>query len=194
MIANPLETAMRLVLNDRRIFWMPQEIINKSDWSEFRKALGKNDKARLASFLELAEKTINGHLTKEQDNRRKRNLEDAKALLINLKTHVDKGSPLVRNLVDHLDTFGPLRPNLPNMEDFGKVIEGHGRPTAEQFFLYKIQKEQAQHRRDALIALFEVVKELYEQHVNPLEIAFFVRKVDSLTQIVEVLKWSPSKR
>lgn len=188
MIANPLETAMRLVLNDRRIFCMPQEIISKSDWLEFRKALGKNDKARLASLLGSAEKTIAAHLNKEQDNRRKRNLEDAKALLTSLKTHVDKDSPLVRDLADHLDAFGPLRPNLPNMEDFGKVIEGHGRPTAEQFFRYKIQKEKEQRRRDALVALFEVVKELYEQHVSPLEIAFFVRKVDSLTQIVEVLK------
>jgi hypothetical protein len=193
MTANPLEAAMRLVLNDRRVFWMPQEIISKSDWSEFREALERNDKDRLTSVLESAGKTITVRINEEQDNKRKENLEEAKALFTGLKTHVDEGSPLVRDLVDQLDTFGPLRSNLPNMEDFGKVIEGYGRSTAEQFFLYKIQKEKSPRRRDALIALFEVVKELYEQHVSPLEIAFFVRKVDSLTQIVEVLKWLPSK-
>jgi len=78
------------------------------------------------------------------------------------------------------------------MEDFGKVVEGHGRPIAEQYFLYKIQKEKDQRRRTALAGLFEVVKGLYDQRVDPLEIAFFVRKIESLTQIVEVLKCQPT--
>ncbi|MFQ5802020.1 MAG: hypothetical protein ACE5JQ_03875 [Candidatus Methylomirabilales bacterium] len=193
MTSNPIEAAMHRVLNDRRIFWMPQELIDRANWSEFREALWRDDKSRAAAVLESAEKMLTTRINNERDNTRRSHLEDAKALLIGLKTYVNEGSVLVRDLAQRLDTFGPLRPNLPNMEDFGKVIEGHSRPTAEQFFLYKIQKEKHNRRRDALAALFEVVKGLYGQRVDPLEIAFFVRKVESLTQIVEVLRWQASR-
>ncbi len=192
MTANPIEAAMRHVLNDRRIFWMPQELIDKVKWSEFREALRKGDMVSATSVLDSAEKAITSRISNERDATKRKHLEDAKALLLGLKNYTAKGSVLVRGLADQLDAFGPLRPNFPNLEDFGKVIEGHSRAIAEQFFLYKIQKEKDQRRCDALAALFEAVKELYDKHVNPLEIAFFVRKVESLTQIVEVLKWHPS--
>lgn len=192
MTANPIEAAMRHVLNDRRIFRMPQELIDKVKWSEFREALRKSDMARAASVLDSAEEAITTRIINERDTARKKQLEQAKALLHGLKNYTAKGSVFVRDLADQLDAFGPLRPNVPNMEDFGKVIEGHSRAIAEQFFLYKIQKEKDHRRRDALAALFEAIKELYDKHVNPLEIAFFVRKVESLTQIMEVLKCRPS--
>lgn len=193
MTASPLEIAMRRVLNDRRIFWMEHEVIDKAKWSGFREALCRDDRSEAASVLESAQKPLTSRIRDERDSIRKKHLEDAKTLLIGLKFHVNEGSILARNLAEQLDTFGLLRPNMPNMEDFGKVIEGHGRPIAEEFFLYKIQKEKDNRRRNALAALLEVVKGLYEQRVNPLEIAFFVRKVESLIQIVEVLKWQPSK-
>lgn len=188
MTTNPLETAIRRVLNDRRIFWMPQEIIGKSEWSEFRQALHGDDKSHASQVLKSAEKRLIRCVSNEQNDRRRGHLENAKRLLTGLKKHVNGGSVCAQNLAYQLDAFGPLRSNLPNMEDFGKVIERHGRPTAEQFFLYKIQKENNNRRRYALTALWEVVKGLYDQRVNPLEIAFFVRKVESLAQIVEVLK------
>lgn len=192
MTANPLEVAIRRVLNDRRIFWMPQELIAKSMWLEFREALRKNDKSLVASILESAEQAITARINSERDNDKRKYLEDSKRILIGLKVYVDRDSALVRDLANQLDTFGPLRSNLPNMEDFGKVIEGHSRPLAEQFFLYKIQKEKDNRRRDGLAAFLEVIKGLYEQRVNPLEIAFFVRKMESLSQIVEVLKCQTS--
>lgn len=188
MTANPLEVAVRRVLNDRRIFGMPQELIAKLKWSEFREALRQTDKGRVASILESAEQAITARINSERDKDERRHLEDSKRILIGLRSHVDRGSVLVRDLADQLDNFGPLRSNLPNMEDFGKVIEGHSRRLAEQFFLYKIQKEKNARRRDSLTASFEVIKELYEQRVDPLEIAFFVRKMESLSEIVEVLK------
>ena len=52
-------------------------------------------------------------------------------------------TPLVRNLVQPLNNFGPLLSNLSKneLDDYGRVIEGHNRTTVEQFFLYKIHKE-----------------------------------------------------
>ena len=35
MTANPLEAAIRRVLNDQADVWMPQELVNKEKWSEF---------------------------------------------------------------------------------------------------------------------------------------------------------------
>ncbi len=193
MTVNPIESAMRRVLNDRRIFWMPQELINKSQWAQFRRALENADMNMAVPVLDAAEKAVIARIKNERDNKKRSHLEDAKAVLTGLRNYANEGSILVRNLVDRLDTFGTLRPNFPNMEDFGKVIEGYSRAIVEQFFLYKIDKEKDQRRRDALAAIFEVVKELYSQHVDLLEIAFFVRKLESLTQIVEVMKWHPSK-
>ena len=195
MTAKPLEAAIRRVLNDRRILWMPQELINKERWSEFCEALRGNDKAMAFSILDSAEKTITTRINNERDNTKKRHLEDAKRVLLGLKAHVNNESPLVRNLVDQLDNFGPLLSNLSKneLDDYGRVIEGHNRTTVEHFFLYKIHKEKNDRDRGAHTSLFQVVQALYDQHVDFLEIAFFVRKLDSLTQIVEVLKWQPSK-
>jgi hypothetical protein len=193
MTANPVETAMRRVLNDRRVFWMPEVLIHGAKWSEFREALNTEDRSRATAILESTEKTLAGRIQNERDDTRKKHLEESKKLLSGLKLHVDKQSALIRDLVQRLDTFGPLRPNFPSMEDFGKVIEGYSRSTAEQFFLYKIQKEKDNRRREAVAAIFDIVKDLYEKRTDPVEIAFFVRKLDSLTQIVEVFKWQPSK-
>lgn len=186
MTANPLEEAMRRVINDRRIFWMPQELISKTEWEKLREAVYRSDSDTGRQVLTAAKDALAAKLKVERDQERKRDLEADKALLERLEVHIQADSS--RRLLELLESFGPLRANLPNIEDFGKVIEGHSRPVAEQFFLYKIQKEKDQRQRQALMALFEEVKRLYDQHVEPLEIAFFVRKVDSLTQLVEVLQ------
>ncbi len=188
MTANPLEEATRRVLNDRRIFWMPQELINKAEWVKIREAFSRSDSLVTLKVIAQAKDNLAKKISAEKDPKEKQHLEEARRLLNGLEDQVRKASPTVRQLLEQLESFGPLVCNLPNLEDFGKVIEGHGRPTAEQFFLYKIQKEKDQRRRQALTALFEVLRELYDRRVEPLEIAFFVRKIDSLTQLVEVLK------
>jgi len=188
MTANPLEEAICRVLNDRQIFWMPQELIAKVEWAEVKKSLTQSDRDTALRLIEGCKERIDKKIEAEGDNKKKLNLQEDKKLLVGLEAKIKEDAPSVRQLTQVLESFGSIRCNLPNMEDFGKVIEGYGRPTAEQFFLYKIQKEKDRRRRQALIALFEVVKELYDWRIDPLEIAFFVRKIDSLTQLVEVLK------
>ena len=90
-----------------------------------------------------------------------------------------------------LDRYGLVKSNLPSssvLEDFGKVIENHNRSTVEQYFLYKIDKERNRFRRKALKKALEYLKELYAMKLDTLEIAFFIRKLDSLTQFMEVIK------
>lgn len=187
MTDNPLDVAICKALNDRRIFWMPQVLIDKNHWAKFKEATEKGDKDTALQIVGEAKVKIQALISKESDSGKKNHLKDAQKLLAGLETNTCSNSSFVQNLVNQLDCFGPIKPNLPNMEDFGKVLEGYSRPTAEQFFLYKIQKEKYPRKKKALSAIFEVVKDLYEARIEPLKIAFFIRKIDSLTQIVEVL-------
>lgn len=189
MTTDPLEAAIKRVLNDRRIFWMPQELIGKADWARLHK-IYQSDRQTALQIVETAK----GNLAKMTFPKREFR-DEAESLLTGLQTKIQQGSQLAKNVLEQLNEFGPLKCNLSKneLEDFGKVIEGHGRPLVEQFFTYKMQKEKDQRRRQALAALFEVVRELYDCHVEPLEIAFFVRKIDSFTQLVEVLRDGSSR-
>ncbi|GAI24746.1 unnamed protein product, partial [marine sediment metagenome] len=88
---------------------------------------------------------------------------------------------------DKLDSFGLVECKLPNMEDYGKVIENHNRSTVEQYFLSKIDRARGYQKR-ALRKTLEYVMELYAMNLDILEIAFFIRKLNSLTQFMEVIK------
>lgn len=188
MTVSPIDYAIRKALNDRRIFWMPQKLIDKTNWSNLKLSIKSGKTDDVQNILSKAENAVCNLINHERNLRKRRYLEDAKKLLAGFKTKIGQRSPFVTRMLDMLDEFGPLLSNLPNMEDFGKVIEGYNYSTAEQFFLYKIQKERNGRKKDALCALIEIVKELYESRANPIEIAFFVRKIDSLPQIMEVLQ------
>lgn len=187
MTASPLEDAMRRVLNDRRIFWMPQELIGKADWAKLRDALSRDDSDSALGVVASAKDGLVRRINAERDSTKRQHLEGAGQLLDGLGAKIKQAPTSINRVLDMMESFGPVRCNLPDTEDLGKVIEGYGRPTVEQFFSYKIQKERDQ-RRQALAALFEEVRRLYDQHVEPTEIAFFVRKIDSLNQFVEVLR------
>jgi hypothetical protein len=189
MISNPLEEAICRVVNDRRIFSMPQELITKPEWIKLNMALKHSNKNAALEIIERSKDSLVRRIETEKDAKKNRRLSACQELLNNFATKIEQGSPIMEQLLERMESFGPIRCNLPNMEDYGKVIEGYGRPTAEQFFLSKIKKERNQQRSRALEALLGVVRVLYDQRVDPLEIAFFVRKIDSLTQLVEGLKW-----
>ncbi len=188
MTASPLEEAMRRVLNDRRIFWMPQELIGKADWAKLKDALSTEDSDTALGVVASAKDGLEKKINAERDPTRRQHLEGAQQLLDGLGAKIQQAPSSINRVLDLMESFGPVRCNLPDTEDLGKVIEGYGRPTVEQFFSYKIQKEGNQQRRHALAALYEEVRRLYDQHVEPIEIAFFVRKIDSLNQLVEVLR------
>lgn len=140
MTVSPLDHAIRKALNDRRIFWMPQKLIDRADWSNLKLSIKKGKTDDVQSILSAAENAVCNLISSEGNPRKRGYLQDAKKLLTGLKTKIGQQSPFVTHVFDMLDEFGPLLSNLPNMEDFGKVIEGYNYSTAEHFFLYKIQK------------------------------------------------------
>lgn len=188
MTVSPLDHAIRKALNDRRIFWMPQKLIDRADWSNLKLSIKKGKTDDVQSILSAAENAVCNLISSEGNPRKRGYLQDAKKLLTGLKTKIGQQSPFVTHVFDMLDEFGPLLSNLPNMEDFGKVIEGYNYSTAEHFFLYKIQKAKSKKQKDALSVLLGIVQQLYATRVDPLQIAFFVRKIHSLPQIMEVLQ------
>jgi len=84
MTTSPLQAAMRRVLNDRRIFWMPQELVAKARWAEFRDALNRNQKTGAMAVLEAAEQAVTTRIRNERDAQSRKHLEDGRTLLMNL--------------------------------------------------------------------------------------------------------------
>jgi len=196
MTAKTLDEIMRSVLNDSDIFSTPYDketrsnlplLFESEEWKKLKDIFDKRDKN---SFNSIIEKRCQGLEQKERDaNRwRKNKIREIINLGQSLKKAYDQKPHILEQLFDKLDSFGIIECKLPNMEDYGKVIENHNRSTVEQYFLYKIDKEKNKFRRKALKKTLEYLKELYTMKLDTLEIAFFIRKLDSLTQFMEVIK------
>ena len=94
-------------------------------------------------------------------------------------------------LFDNLDWYGLVECKLPkpsSMDDYGKVIERYDLSIVEHFFVDKISKESNPYRQKALRKLLEYVKELYDLNISVEEIAYFVRKLDSLEKYWEIIE------
>lgn len=196
MTTKTLDDVMRRILNDFDIFSPPYDRNAKSAipllfetgvWKQLNEAFEKRDKN---SFNSIVDNQCQKLQQKEQNaNRwRKNKIRDTIELGKSLKKAYDQKSYILEQMFDKLDSFGIIECKLPNMEDYGKVIENHNPSIVEQFFLYKIDKENDKFKRKALKKTLEYVKELYAMNLDILEIAFFIRKLNSLTQFMEVIK------
>ena len=107
MTANPLEEAMRRVLNDRRIFWMPQELIGKADWAKLRDALSGDDSDTALRVVASAKGGLATKINVERDPRNRQHLESAQQLLNGLEAKI-RQAPSSVNRVPRVD--GQLRP------------------------------------------------------------------------------------
>jgi len=190
-----MDTILKKILNDRDIFYHEKEIFTKSEWNWLReKFINKN----LEEYKNIIQGKINEYnqkINQATNNKEKEKFQRAKKLcqnLINAIPESDKsGKPnLLNNLFEYLDSFGLVKSNLPSpssMDDYGKVIERYDISIVEQYFLDKISREDNLHTKNALKKLLEYVKELYQTNQSPLEIAYFIRKLNSLTTLWEVL-------
>jgi hypothetical protein len=190
-----LDSVMRRVLNDPDIFSSPYDqkmrapiplLFQKEDWKQLRNAFEKGDKSFFDSQVDNRLKNLRQEAQKSQDWR-KGQIKKLISLGESLRKAYETKPNLLRQLFGMFDSFGLVVCNLPNMEDYGKVIENYTRPIVEQFFLYKIDKAPWKEKR-ALKKTLEYVKELYSMNLDLLEIAFFVRKLNSLIEFVEVIK------
>jgi len=178
-----MDDIFKKVLNDRDIFWVKKEIFNETEWNELRNAKGNYDE--FARIVDSKIKSLENEMNRVS-NGNGEDFKESVKLCKGLKSTLKESPNILNQMFDVLKSFGVVKPNLPNMDDYGKVIERYGLSTVEQFFLDKIKRENNQHRKKALVRVLEYVKELYNSNQSALEIAYFVRKLDSLTILWEV--------
>ena len=194
MTTKTLDDVMRRILNDSYIFGPPYDrnaraviplLFETEDWKQLKEAFEERDKNSFNSIVNQCQELQQ----KEQNaNRwRKDKIRDTIELGKSLKKAYDQKPYILEQMFDKLDSFGLVECKLPNMEDYGKVIENHNRSTVEQYFLSKIDRARG-YQKHALRKTLEYVKELYALNLDILEIAFFIRKLNSLTQFMEVIK------
>ncbi len=191
MTAKTLDEIMRRVLNDSEIFYVSYTIFDEAEWENIGKEFQKGNFAEVATRVDEKIDQLRDALNSETNRKKKETLEKAIKLTESLKSAIGNKPHILKQMILIYDKFGLIKSNLPSssvLEDFGKVIENHNRPTVEQYFLYKIDKEKNRFRRKALKRILEYLNELYTMNLDILEIAFFIRKLDSLTQFMEVIK------
>lgn len=197
-----MDEIFKKVLNDRDIFWIKKEIFNETEWStlkqlkdnpeEFIKIVDIKIKS-LENEIEIVKSKIKSSVDNKDNKMKNRAEEDKKdleksiELCKRLKSALENSPNILDQMLNTLKSYGVVVSNLPNMDDYGKVIERYGISTIELFFFDKIKKENNIHRRKALKKVLDYVKELYNSNRSSLEIAYFVRKIDQLTIFWEVL-------
>lgn len=190
-----MDEIFKKVLNDEYIFnslydqnkkeSIPK-LFDREQWHELRKLfIGRNkDK-----FIEMVGGRMDVIRNQEQnttDWRRKR-IDELKRRAEWLKTAYTEKPHLLELLFETLNWYGLVECKLPNMDDYGKVIERYELSIVLQFFTDKIGRANFPQNR-ALERVLEYVKELYNSGFSPEEIAYFVRKVDSLEKYWEVIE------
>lgn len=179
-----MDEIFKKVLNDRDIFWIKKEIFNETEWNELKKSKDNPD-----DFIRIVEskiKSFENEMNNAADNNKK-DFEKSIKLCKGLKSAIKQNPNILDQMLDTLKSYGVVVSNLPNnMDDYGKVIERYGISTIEQFFFDKIKRANDKYKKRALGKVLEYVKELYNFNRSSLEIAYFVRKLDSLTIFWEV--------
>jgi len=194
-MTSKMDEVFKKALNDRDIFGPPYDRNAKSaipllfeteEWKQLKEAFEKRDKN---SFCSIVDNQCQDLQRKEQNaNRwRKNKIKYTIELGKSLKKAYDQKPYILEQMLDKLDSFGIIECKLPNMEDYGKVIENHNCSTVEQYFLSKIDRARGYEKR-ALRKTLEYVKDLYVMNLDILELAFFIRKLNSLIQFMEVIK------
>ncbi len=186
MISNesPMERLLRKVINDRNVFDYGKGnsgcLIARSEMPQFRTWLETEDLESVRRFLERKIGKLQEEILKTDGK------SDLRDFAQRLKNGLDSYRHYLVRICNLLDDFGILRCKLPNMEDYGRVVERESRAVVEQFFSYKIDKEANKWRREALKRLREYLAWGYDQGISSEHLGFFVRKIESLERLTEV--------
>lgn len=192
MTSKTLDEIIRRVLNDSAIFYVSYPIFDRDEWKSIGEEFQKSNLTEVTAKIDEKIKQLQNKLNFKTNEKEEKTLKKVVELTKALKAAVNDKSYILKQMFLTLDKFGLVKSNLPSssiLEDIGKVVENHNRATVEQYFLYKIDKERDNFKKKALKKLLEYLEELYVMNLDILEIAFFIRKLDSLTLLFgEVIK------
>jgi len=191
-----MDEVFRKVLNDRDIFdtlydTHARKLIPKLFEGDSWKELGRLfNEGRKDEFIEKIDSRIREIENQERRARgwRRDKINELKQRAEWLKSAFDNKPNLLKNLFENLEWYGLVKCKLPrSMEDYGKVIERYDILIVEQYFVDKIKRASYPQNR-ALEKILEYVKELHTAGISPEEIAYLVRKIDSLAKYWEVIE------
>ncbi|CAB3287436.1 conserved protein of unknown function [Methanocaldococcus lauensis] len=190
-----MDEIFKKVLNDRDIFDSPYDthkkehipkLFEENDWKKLGELFknGKKDE-----YEKMIQDRINQIKYNEQnaDDWRKTKIDELEKRAKWLINAYDNKQHLLKQLFETLEWYGLVECYLPNMNDYGKVIERYDKSIVIEYFMDKIKKSQFPRNR-ALEKVLNYVVELYDAGVPREKIAFFVRKLNSLTKYWEVIK------
>lgn len=183
--SNKLEEWVIRVLNDRRIFTTPYitkkkkklpELFPNKEWEQLKEFYKNGDKIKYTKLIceQLNKIEKEYYNTKWESELRIR----SKAL----RDGYCNKQTLLEELFAKLKWYGVVVCNLPNMDDFGIVIERHGEEEVKYFFTDKIKRVKENYKRNALKAALQYTLELYSMNMPKESIAYFIRKLDSLIE------------
>jgi len=190
-----IDEMFRKVLNDREIFdslydknaraQIPK-LFEGDSWKELGRLFNEG---RKDEFIEKIDSRIREIENQEQRASRWRRdrITELKQRAEWLKSAFDSKPHLLKELFENLEWYGLVECKLPKMEDYGKVIERYDISIVGQYFVDKI-KRASYPQNKALEKILEYVKELHTAGNSPEEIAYLVRKIDSLTKYWEVIE------
>ena len=196
MMSNKMDEVFRKVLNDREIFDSPYDreakapipkLFEGNGWKELKRLF---DERRKDKFIEKIDSRIREIEKQERSasGRRRNRINELKQRAKWLKSAFDGKPHLLKDLFENLRWYGLVECKLPrSMEDYGKVIERYDISIVEQYFVDKIKRASYPQNR-ALEKILEYVKELHTAGISPEEIAYLVRKIDSLAKYWEVIE------
>ena len=190
-----MDEVFRKVLNDRDIFdtlydTHARKLIPKLFEGDSWKELGRLfNEGRKDEFIEKIDSRIREIENQERRARgwRRDKINELKQRAEWLKSAFDNKPNLLKDLFENLEWYGLVECKLPRMEDYGKVIERYDISIVEQYFVDKIKRASYPQNR-ALEKILEYVKELHTAGISPEEIAYLVRKIDSLAKYWEVIE------
>ena len=191
-----MDEVFRKVLNDKEIFDSPYDrytrtpipkLFEGASWKELG---GLFNEGRKNEFIEKIDSRIREIENQEQRARgwRRDKINELKQRAEWLKLAFDNKPNLLKDLFENLEWYGLVECKLPRMEDYGKVIERYDISIVEQYFVDKIKRRASYPQNRALEKILEYVKELHTAGISPEEIAYLVRKIDSLAKYWEVIE------
>ena len=191
-----MDEVFKRVLNDEDIFSSPYDkdkreklpkLFEGKEWSEILYGFfNRGDQEKFNGLVDINLKKV---LSREKNSGRRKQskISDLKKLANDLKSAFVKKRNLLRNMFGNLNWFGLVTCNLPDMDDYGGVIERYEKSVVEVYFVDKIKRAYFPQNR-AIGRVLEYVKELYFSKVSAEEISYFVRKLKSLEKYWEVLR------
>lgn len=190
-----MDEVFKKVLNDRDIFDSPYDgktrtlipkLFEGDSWKELKKLFNDDKRTEFIEKIDSRIREIENQERRSKDWRCKK-INELKKRAEWLKSAFDNKPHLLKQLFGNLEWYGLVECKLPNMDQYGKVIERYDISIVEEYFTDKIKKASFP-KNKALEKVFEYVKELYNAGASSEEIAYFVRKLNSLTAYWEVIE------